>query len=116
MKANDFNFYNDIQELSEQKNRKIFLMGHAKILKLVQKEQMAIGRIKEFLKLCKNKKLTPTISFSGGKDSCVLRHLIHRVDKTIKCETAAELFHPDIAKFLKTIPDTTIISPIQNFE
>ena len=34
------------------------------------------------------------VSFSGGKDSCVVRHLVHRIDPNIKSLTAAELFHP----------------------
>jgi len=50
------------------------------------------------------------ISFSGGKDSCVLRYIVHEVQKDLGvkdekklyyCLTAAEVFHPDTAKFIQ---------------
>ena len=73
--------------------------------------------IKSFLKQCQSSNTEkPIIAFSGGKDSCVVRHLVHRIDPNIKSLTAAELFHPEIAKFLKTIDDTTFVKPYHDFE
>ena len=57
-------------------------------------------------------------SFSGGKDSCVLRHLVHQVQdelnlKHSKYLIAAEFFHPETAKFLKnnTSKDDILVAP-----
>lgn len=78
---------------------------------------MALHRIKEFLEKCDSEGVTPVISFSGGKDSCVVRHLVNRVRRGIKLKTAAELFNPEIATFLKTIPanEITIYRPLMSF-
>lgn len=93
---------------SHQTIRKIFLMSEYKKLSLSDKEKMAITRIKEFLFQCDKKNIKPVISFSGGKDSCVLRHIVNRVRKGIKLETAAEIFNPEIAQFLCSIPKSEI--------
>ncbi|GHU31387.1 hypothetical protein FACS1894166_02740 [Bacilli bacterium] len=113
-----FNFLSKLQDDSHQDIRKKFLMTDAKKLTLIQKEKMAIERIKDFLNRCDAEGKVPVISFSGGKDSCVVRHLVSRVRKGIKCETAAELFHPEIASFLRTIPknEITLFAPTMPFE
>jgi 3'-phosphoadenosine 5'-phosphosulfate sulfotransferase (PAPS reductase)/FAD synthetase len=108
-------FLKSLQNDSHKIARKTFLMEHFKKMPLEDKIRIAIARIEEFIEKCKESNKTPVISFSGGKDSCVLRHLVQKVDPTIKCETATELFHPEIAKFLKTIPDTTIYKSTLSF-
>jgi hypothetical protein len=115
-KNQDFLFFlESLQDDSHKIARKSFLMEHFKKMSLENKIQIAVARIEEFIKKCKQANKTPIISFSGGKDSCVLRHLVQKVDPTIKCETAAELFHPEIAKFLRTIPDTTLYKSALSF-
>lgn len=111
-------FLDQIQNQSHQDVRKKFLMNHLKNLSLSDKEKMAIVRIKEFLSECDKKNITPVISFSGGKDSCVIRHLVGRVRKGIKLVTAAEIFNPEIASFLKSFPksEITFFSPIMSFK
>ena len=102
---------------SEQNSRKDFLINKEKELTFEEKEKIALSRIKSFLKQCQSSNTEkPIIAFSGGKDSCVVRHLVHRIDPNIKSLTAAELFHPEIAKFLKTIDDTTFVKPYHDFE
>ncbi len=93
-------------------------MNEAKTLTLAQKERMAVVRIKEFLKECDKAQKIPVISFSGGKDSCVVRHLVQQVRKGIKLETAAELFNPEVASFLHSIPkdEITFFNPVMPFD
>lgn len=111
-------FIDEVQNLSHQKARKQFLLHKVRFLTLTKKEQMALLRIKDFFKQCDAANKIPVISFSGGKDSCVLRHLVHRVRKTIKLETATELFHPLIAQFISKIPksEITVYPPLLNFK
>lgn len=64
------------------------------------------------------------ISFSGGKDSCVLKHLVYQIQEELKHEkkysllVAAELFHPETALFIKTHlkPGDEVMGPIKTFE
>jgi predicted phosphoadenosine phosphosulfate sulfurtransferase len=70
----------------------------------IEKVNMAKDRIKEFIleSLQKYDEL-PVISFSGGKDSCVLRHLVRSIPegRKCKCVTSAELFHPQTFSFIQ---------------
>lgn len=74
----------DIQKQSEINSRKKYLVDKYKTLSFEDKEKMAIARIQEFFKYCKLNKLPdPVISFSGGKDSCVLRHMVRKIKKIL---------------------------------
>lgn len=96
--------------------RKEFLKTKYKEMTLEDKENWALERIKEFLDLIKQNKLEkPFISFSGGKDSCVLEHLVHRIDPSVQLITSAEFFHPEVAKLLSK-KKTTIIPSKMSFE
>ena len=64
----------------EVSNKKILKNIESKFLKdysLEDKIILAKIRIKEFIE--KLQGIETSISFSGGKDSCVLRHLVHQV-------------------------------------
>lgn len=82
---------------------------------------LAKSRIKEFLQELPKQEIV--ISFSGGKDSCVLRHLVHSVQDELKLEhskllIAAEIFHPETVKFLKSIKqaDDEILPPLKSLD
>ena len=80
---------------------------------LEQKEEHALKRIKEFHKYVKG---NIVIGFSGGKDSCVLRHLTHRLFPETKCvfaNTTNE--YVEIVKFVKNTPNVEWVSPLMNF-
>jgi predicted phosphoadenosine phosphosulfate sulfurtransferase len=71
---------------------------------------MAKEKVKEFLQNFDGiKNDLPYISFSGGKDSCVLRHLVLQCQKELgmksRCNliVAQEIFHPQTYKFIQTI-------------
>jgi 3'-phosphoadenosine 5'-phosphosulfate sulfotransferase (PAPS reductase)/FAD synthetase len=78
-------------------------------LSLEQKIDHAVGTIEKFC----NEVETPVISFSGGKDSTVLMHLIRNIMKTnlpaVFVNTGNE--YPDIIKFVKRFDDVQIIRP-----
>ena len=82
---------------------------------------MAKARIKEFIQQLPNQQIM--ISFSGGKDSCVLRDLVYRVqdDMGIKHSNlliSAEMFHPLTSKFISQIKSNgdEILPPSKSFE
>jgi tRNA(Ile)-lysidine synthase TilS/MesJ len=79
-----------------------------------QKVNHAKDMIKSFLHLCEYEK--PYISFSGGKDSVVLRHLCLSIDPTLKCECVAEMFHPEVAKYIARLGDVIIHKSKCSFE
>jgi 3'-phosphoadenosine 5'-phosphosulfate sulfotransferase (PAPS reductase)/FAD synthetase len=76
-----------------------------KDLTLQDKVIMAKARIKEFIESLPNQEIM--ISFSGGKDSCVLKYLVDEVQKEMGISeyfptiTAMEIFHPETFKFIK---------------
>ena len=82
---------------------------------------MAKARIKEFIQQLPNQQIM--ISFSGGKDSCVLRDLVYKVqdDMGIKHSNlliSAEMFHPLTSKFIAQIKSKgdEILPPTKSFE
>jgi predicted phosphoadenosine phosphosulfate sulfurtransferase len=93
-------------------------------MSLDKKIIIAKTNIKDFLLIIKktDKKL-PLISFSGGKDSCVLRHLVHEVQnelgykKMCNSITAFEIFNPFTFEFIKNNKQNgdRILPPFKNF-
>lgn len=82
---------------------------------------LAKSRIKEFLDELGEKEIM--ISFSGGKDSCVLRHLVHQVQDEMKlkrsnCLIATEIFHPETSRFIRLHkqPGDELLAPIKWFD
>lgn len=83
-------------------------------LPLEVKIEMSKKRIIEFYE--KNDGNT-YISFSGGKDSTVLLHLVRSIYKEIKavfCDTGLE--YPEIREHVKSINNVDWIKPIMNFK
>ena len=134
------NIFDEIQLKSEKKIRVMYLLNQLKLpeirptkylplhveskylkeYSLEDKVQMAKSRIIEFLEKLPNKDIM--ISFSGGRDSCVLRHLVHEVqDKMEKPRSklliASEIFHPETLKFINHFKNEyEIVPPIKSFE
>jgi 3'-phosphoadenosine 5'-phosphosulfate sulfotransferase (PAPS reductase)/FAD synthetase len=83
-------------------------------LPLQAKEQLAHKRIKEFYGRNDGKVY---VSFSGGKDSTVLLHLVRKFYPDVEAvfvDTGLE--YPEIKEFVKTIPNVVIIRPKQSFK
>jgi 3'-phosphoadenosine 5'-phosphosulfate sulfotransferase (PAPS reductase)/FAD synthetase len=78
-------------------------------LSIEQKIDHAVGTVEKFCNTVEN----PVISFSGGKDSTVLMHIIRNIMKTdlpaIFVNTGNE--YPDIVKFVKEFDGVQIIRP-----
>jgi 3'-phosphoadenosine 5'-phosphosulfate sulfotransferase (PAPS reductase)/FAD synthetase len=76
---------------------------------LEQKIDHACGTVEKFCNTVEN----PVISFSGGKDSTVLLHLIRKFMKidlpAVFVNTGNE--YPDIVKFVKTFDNVQILQP-----
>lgn len=107
---------NNIKYENFKVNRKLL-----KNYTLKDKTIMAKARIKEFIEHLPNQQIM--ISFSGGKDSCVLRDLVYKVqdDMNIKRSNlliSAEIFHPLTSKFIAQILSNgdEILHPIKSFE
>lgn len=78
---------------------------------------MAKERIIEFFDYCKKNNLEqPVISFSGGKDSCVLKHMVRTVVKNTTCIVAGELFNPDNSLIIRQTKNKEIYRPIKSFD
>ena len=78
-------------------------------LPLEAKAIKSLQRIKEWLDWCDG---NAYVSYSGGKDSEVLLHLVHQVDKNVPVvffNTRMEF--PEIVKHVKQKPNITIITP-----
>jgi 3'-phosphoadenosine 5'-phosphosulfate sulfotransferase (PAPS reductase)/FAD synthetase len=78
-------------------------------LNLYQKIDHAIGTVEKFC----NEVPDPSISFSGGRDSTVLLHLIRNV---LKKNIPAVFFnpgneYPEIIKFVRTFDNVTVLRP-----
>ncbi len=134
------NIFDEIQLKSEKKIRVMYLLNQLKLpeikstkylplfveskylkeYSLADKIQMAKSRIIEFLEKLSSKDIM--ISFSGGRDSCVLRHLVHEVQDKMgkphsKLLIASEIFHPETLKFINHFKNEyEILPPIKSFE
>ncbi|MCT7643882.1 phosphoadenosine phosphosulfate reductase family protein [Aliarcobacter butzleri] len=81
---------------------------------LWQKVEHTKKRIKEFLEFTDNKAF---ISFSGGKDSCVLLHIARQVDLNILAvfsNTTNE--YPELVDFVRKTENVKIVYPKINFK
>ena len=80
---------------------------------LEQKIDHSVGVIEAFCVYCKEQGRTPSVSFSGGKDSTVLLDIARRfVDPAIKavfCNTGNEF--PENIRFVRQTENVTIIRP-----
>jgi 3'-phosphoadenosine 5'-phosphosulfate sulfotransferase (PAPS reductase)/FAD synthetase len=78
-------------------------------MSLYQKIDHAIGTLEKFC----NEVPDPVISFSGGKDSTVLMHLIRNILKknipAVFVNTGNE--YPEIIKFVRTFDNVTVLRP-----
>jgi len=82
-------------------------------LPLAQKEHLALRRIKQWHTTFPSRTF---ISFSGGKDSTVLLHLVRRLypdTPAVFVDTGLE--YPEIRAFVKTIPNVTWLRPKKTF-
>lgn len=77
-------FFEEISKSSHKQMRKNFLYSQRyKNFTLDDKIKWSKGVIKEFLIQMEKEGYSPTISFSGGKDSCVVFHLVQEVWKEL---------------------------------
>ena len=108
------NNFDKIQQKSEYDIRFKYLYNkipfpNGKLLKdftLDDKIEYANGKIRDFFNLTKNE--PKKISFSGGKDSTVLAHLVRQVEKELNLPptplvVSAEIFHPLTLEYLKSL-------------
>jgi 3'-phosphoadenosine 5'-phosphosulfate sulfotransferase (PAPS reductase)/FAD synthetase len=90
-------------------NRTIAELRRLQSLSLEQKIDHAVGTVEKNCSEVEN----PVISFSGGKDSTVLLHLIRNILKVnmpaVFVNTGNE--YPDIVKFVKTFDSVQVIRP-----
>lgn len=82
-------------------------------LPLKQKIEISIAKIKEFYEAMDSQTY---VSFSGGKDSTVLLHLVRSIYPSVKAvwgNTTNE--DVDVIKFVKTIDNVDVVIPKMNF-
>ena len=128
-----------IQLESEKKIRIMYLLNQIELPKIYWKNklkvkskylkdysfddkiQLAKSKIVEFLEKLPNEEIM--ISFSGGRDSCVLRDLVHKVQDEMgkprsKLLIASEIFHPETLKFIRKNfkNEYEILPPLKSFE
>ena len=101
-----------MQNKEEALLRKTFLKQRQS-LPLNLKIEMSKRRIREFYEHFDGKVY---VSFSGGKDSTVLLHLVRSIFPDVEAvfvDTGLE--YPEVKEFVKTIENTTIIKPEMSF-
>jgi 3'-phosphoadenosine 5'-phosphosulfate sulfotransferase (PAPS reductase)/FAD synthetase len=95
--------------MREEEKRTAEKLQELQSMNLYQKIDHAIGTIEKFCREIPN----PTISFSGGRDSTVLLHLIRNILKkdipAIFINTGNEF--PEIIKFVRTFDNVTVLHP-----
>ncbi|MDR0341234.1 MAG: phosphoadenosine phosphosulfate reductase family protein [Mycoplasmataceae bacterium] len=121
------NFWSEFDKFdnSHQEGRKKFFTDVLPNLTFEQKLEYSKEKVREFIKYCEFKKLPfPVISFSGGRDSTILWHLVRNVVKENKLKfkptiiVASEFFHPDNVKIIKkfnTSSKSKIIPAVKTF-
>ena len=107
-----YNYFKKLQEQSGNKTSKLALNIKSK-MPLHFKITYAKKKIKEFYKKQDGKVY---ISFSGGKDSTVLLHLVRSIYKDVEavfCNTTNE--YQEILEFVKNTPNVTWLNPKMSF-
>jgi 3'-phosphoadenosine 5'-phosphosulfate sulfotransferase (PAPS reductase)/FAD synthetase len=95
--------------MKTEEKRTVAKLRELQAMSLYQKIDHAIGTVEKFC----NEVPDPSISFSGGKDSTVLLHLIRNV---LKKNIPAVFFntgneYPEIIKFVRTFDNVTVLRP-----
>jgi 3'-phosphoadenosine 5'-phosphosulfate sulfotransferase (PAPS reductase)/FAD synthetase len=108
--------YDDIQSVSEQKaRRQMLLTGNTRTYG--EKVRYAKGKIREFYHYCKTNKLEfPVVSFSGGRDSSILLHMVRKLYPKTPAITATELFNPDNSKLIRETENVHVYAPAMQFD
>lgn len=82
-------------------------------LPLDRKIQISQARIIEWYQRNKG---NVVVSFSGGKDSTVLLHLVRSIYPDVPAVFSnTGLEYPEIQRFVRTFPNVTIVAPKMNF-
>ncbi len=99
--------------ISKLESEKITLQ-QKQLLSLTEKIEYSLIKINQFYEKLDGRVY---ISFSGGKDSTVLLHLVHSIyPKVPVVFVNTGLEYPEIVEFVKTIPNVTTIRPKMNFK
>lgn len=91
-------------------------LAELQMLRLDTKVLWSIQRIIEAVTYAVEHGLTPYISYSGGKDSTVLKHLVHSLFPDIKCVFVnTGLEYPEVVEFARQTVGLVELRPKMNF-